>query len=139
MYYKAKSINGAVMDLDDTQSFGPETITVDDVSALGGFTFAVHNFTDRAQFSGADRLAKSGATVRVYSGSTLRKTYTVPTNMLGTVWNVFSVSADGTIIDGGMTEQYFAYSGNGEAIPGLFTTNAAPQSAAWLTVEADKQ
>lgn len=139
VYYKQHSINHARMDLDDTQSFGPETITVDDVTALGDFTYAVHNFTDRAQFDSAAGLAGSGATVRVYSGSTLLKTYTVPTNMLGTVWNVFSVSADGTITDGGMTEQYFAYSGNGEAIPGLFTSGAAPQSAAWQTVAPKKQ
>lgn len=139
VYYKHHSIDHARMDLDDTQSFGPETITVDDVTALGGFTYAVHNFTDRAQFDSAAGLAGSGATVRVYSGSTLLKTYTVPTNMLGTVWNVFSVSADGTITDGGMTEQYFAYSGNGEAIPGLFTNNATPQSAAWQTVAPKKQ
>lgn len=135
IYYKQHSIDYARMDLDDTQSFGPETITVDDVSALGGFTYAVHNFTDRAQFSDASRLASSGAVVRVYSGSELLKTYTVPENMYGTVWNVFSVDENGVITDGGD----FSYSGNGEAIPGLFTDSAAPQSAAWLTVAPKKQ
>lgn len=140
VYYKAKSIPGAVMDLDDTQSFGPETITVTDVSALGGFTYSVHDFTNRATFLDASRLADSGATVRVYAGSALVKIYTVPANMNGTVWNVFSVDADGTITDGGA----FKYSGNGAAIAGLFPVNSAATASAlsaqpaWKAVEPDK-
>ena len=142
VFYKTRSIPGARMDLDDTQSFGPETITVDDVAALGGFTYAVHNFTDRAQFDGAAGLANSGATVRVYSGSTLLKTYTVPENMYGTVWNVFSVDAEGNITDGGG----FAYSGNGAAIAVLFpaqqsgaTPAALPSETVWRKVDPKKQ
>lgn len=140
VYYKAKSIPGAVMDLDDTQSFGPETITVTDVSALGGFTYSVHDFTNRATFLDASGLADSGATVRVYAGSALVKIYTVPANMNGTVWNVFSVEADGTITDGGA----FKYSGNGAAIAGLFPMKPAATAAAlsaqpaWKAVEPDK-
>lgn len=140
VYYKAKSINGAVMDLDDTQSFGPETITVTDVEALGGFTYSVHDFTNRATFSDASGLASSGATVRVYAGNALVKTYTVPANMFGTVWNVFSVDADGTITDGGA----FKYSGNGAAIAVLFPMKPAATAAAlsaqpaWKSVEPDK-
>ena len=142
VYYKSQSIDSARMDLDDTQAYGPETITVTDVSALGGFTFSVHNFSDRALFDRADGLAKSGATVRVYSGRALVKTYTVPENMLGTVWNVFSVNENGEITDGGG----FAYSGNGEAIVQLFpvpNANAhsltAQGTEAWQQVAPNKK
>ena len=141
VYYKNRSIEGASMDLDDTQSYGPETMTVTDVSALGGFTYSVHDFTNRATFSDAAGLKGSGAVVRVYSGSTLLKTYTVPTNMLGTVWNVFSVDAEGNITDGGG----FAYSGNGAAISSLFpASNSGAQPSAllpetlWRRVDAEK-
>ena len=141
VYYKNRSIEGASMDLDDTQSYGPETMTVTDVSALGGFTYSVHDFTNRATFSDAAGLKGSGATVRVYTGSTLVKTYTVPENMYGTVWNVFSVDAEGNITDGGG----FAYSGNGAAIAVLFpaqqsgaTPAALPSETVWRKVDAEK-
>lgn len=103
VYYSRKysSSYPAWLDRDDTSSYGPETITIEDLSALGGFNYMVHNYTDSYTTSGtnASRLSNSGATVRVYRGADLIRTYHVPTNNEGTVWHVFSMSASGVITD----------------------------------------
>ena len=90
----------ADLDVDDVSSYGPETITVDGVAALDGFTYSVHNYSGRDAVSGdaaAYDLAQSGAVVKVYKGNTRIATYRVPENRAGTVWNVFSIEADGSI------------------------------------------
>ena len=114
VYYQNLTAEGARMDLDDTRSYGPETITVEALETFGGFTFYVHNFTDRAEFSDAAGLAASGATVRLYHGSKLEATFTVPQNQLGTVWNVFTIDSDGVVT----ANDEFAYSGTSASIGG---------------------
>ena len=99
VFYAASTSTYAWLDVDDTTSYGPETITITNLAALGGFTYHVHDFTNRNTGSNAFGLANSGAVVRVYRGSALLRTYYVPTNRSGTVWSVFSMSASGQITD----------------------------------------
>lgn len=83
----------AWLDVDDTSSYGPETITVIDLNDIDTFTYCVHNYSDRYSESDDDRafaLADSKATVDVYQGSNLIASYSVPNNRQGTVWRVFS-------------------------------------------------
>ncbi len=104
----------ANLDVDDTSSYGPETITVTNFAGLDGFSYAVHNYSDRYASSGDEEsynLANSGAIVKVYQGNTLLKTYTVPVNKAGTLWNVFEINSDGTIIDINTLEYDFDPSG----------------------------
>lgn len=37
----------------------------------------------------------SNATVRIYAGNNLLKTYNVPMNEIGTVWHVFDITENG--------------------------------------------
>lgn len=80
------------LDVDDTSSYGPETITLDPVGRQP-YYYHVH------KFSGSGELYSSNAIVRVYKGTKLVKTYNVPTEEnFGNYWNVFAIK-DGRIIE----------------------------------------
>lgn len=99
IYYSNKTGYTGNLDVDDTSSYGPETITVTDFAGLeNGFTYSVHDYTNRSS-SSSTALSGSGACVKLYRGSELLRTYYVPTGRGGTVWNVFSVDANGNITD----------------------------------------
>lgn len=124
VYYGDKQSTYAWLDIDDTTSYGPETITVNNLGGLGGFKYCVHNYTDRYATSGAYGLPNSNAQVKVYKGTELLKSYNVPTSGDGTVWNVFSITADGYITDLNTFDyqsdpRYVGYS-SGENIQMLF-------------------
>lgn len=84
----------AVLDHDDTSSFGPETTTI--VQQIGGvYRFFVHAFSCDMP-NGVPpcdlALSNSGARVQVYLGSNPPVTYDVPTNQAGRVWSVFELN-----------------------------------------------
>jgi uncharacterized repeat protein (TIGR02543 family) len=102
VFYSNKIEDEANLDVDDVTSYGPETVTISEFSNLNGIRYAVHNYTDRyadSSNSEASNLANSGAVVKVFKGSDLLKTYTVPTNQKGTLWTVFAVDNSGNISD----------------------------------------
>ena len=73
----------ACLDVDDTTSYGPETITIKQ-RFDGTYVYAVHHFT------GSGSLATSGATVRVYDSSGLIREFHVPSGS-GIWWYVFDM------------------------------------------------
>lgn len=82
----------ANLDVDDITSYGPETITIvkkDD----GVYRYSVHDYTNRGK-TDSKAMSNSGATVKVYNGSNLLKTFNVPTNVVGTVWTVFELNGN---------------------------------------------
>ncbi len=79
----------AELDRDHTDGEGPETITIHQLT--GPYKYAVHNFT------GTPSLTASNAIVRVYTGSQLVRTFTVPTSGSGLWWYVFDMSPSGAI------------------------------------------
>lgn len=80
------------LDTDDTQGFGPETITIWE-QYPGTYCYSVH------RFGGTGELSSSGATVEVYQGDTRVRTFEVPGGT-GDVWTVFRLTTDGiTAID----------------------------------------
>ena len=82
----------AELDVDEMDSYGPETITVKDNGA-GEYTYVVHDYGNTGE------LGTSGATVKVYMpGQSSPKTYTVPENINSYTWIVFSIK-DGQIVD----------------------------------------
>ena len=95
VFWNAKSQynNGvylAVLDVDDRNGYGPETITLDLSKGTGGtYHFYVHNYTNRTA-SSSTALAKSGARVEVYQGSSRLASYSVP-NKAGLVWQVCDI------------------------------------------------
>ena len=87
------------LDVDDTTSYGPETITISKVDGSfipGTYKYYVHHY------SGTSDIPNSGATVKVYEGETLIGTYTPPDTTQGVTddwaWKVFTltISSDGT-------------------------------------------
>ncbi len=114
-YYQPGSLTAcpfAALDVDDTSSFGPETITATQAFA-GVYRYAVHNF------SGSPDLGVSGAVVELYDDTGLRQRFTVPTDgAAGAVWwHVFDIDvAAGTITPGqGIVADYPGPYGAGSA------------------------
>ena len=94
MSFVSQKGDQAHLDVDDTTSYGPETITIEKKKEGQRYVYAVHNYSDRETLNSAS-LSKSAAKVFVYVGQTLIKTYYVPSNKVGNMWAVFAVTAGG--------------------------------------------
>jgi hypothetical protein len=80
----------AELDIDDTTSFGPETITIFQPQT-GTYRFGVYNYFDKCE----DNLAESGATVQLFRGGTMLDEWDVPTNDTSAPWwHVFDLTFD---------------------------------------------
>jgi hypothetical protein len=80
------------LDVDDTTSFGPETITINETALRAGvYRYSIH------QFAGSSTICASAAEIRVnlYRGTTLLRTFTPPstgcTGGTNNVWTVFTI------------------------------------------------
>ena len=78
----------AELDVDDTSSYGPETITLLNIIP-GVYRYCVHDYSNRGSSTSAE-LSQSGATVKVFLDNGQEHTFNVP-NAPGTVWNVFEI------------------------------------------------
>ncbi len=78
----------ACLDHDDTNGFGPETVTISQ-QLTGRYRYSVN------QYSSDGAIATSGARVDVYIGNTLAQSFSVPAGS-GRDWTVFDL--DGTTI-----------------------------------------
>ncbi len=100
VYYASSYYSGenqsAMLDRDDTSSYGPETITLTNLDEDGHYVYAIHDYSNRGNMQ-SNALSLSGATVKVYSGGHLLFSFTVPDNQAGNVWKVFEV-IDGEIV-----------------------------------------
>jgi hypothetical protein len=79
------------LDVDETDSYGPETITIVTMNAGGVYRYSVHDFTNKLSGT-STHLSNSGAKVQVYSATGLVATFAVPTNRVGTLWTVFEMT-----------------------------------------------
>ena len=93
VYFGMETEGGATLDLDDTSGEGPETVTVD--VRTGTYRYSVHNFTDQ-NATGAQGIAGSPTTVRLYGSGGLLKTYVAPAATAGNTWRVFELVVSGT-------------------------------------------
>lgn len=85
VYYGNKNGTDANLDRDDTSSFGPETITINNVSQDSVYTYYVYNYSGGA----GSILPNSGAKVELNFNGTQR-TFIVP-NEEGQYWKVFEI------------------------------------------------
>lgn len=84
----------AMLDRDDVTSFGPETITVKEVDEAAVYHYFIHDYTNRRRLD-SKRLSKSHASIKVYGGDNqLLQVFTVPEDIKGRYWHVFSVQND---------------------------------------------
>ncbi len=116
VYYANRSGGDATLDHDDTNSFGPETITITDPED-GMYRYSVHNFSDQSS-TGGQGIAASPTRVQVYNEQGLLKSYTAPAAGNGNTWRVFETTVSGsnrTFNDnGGASLGYFTASGSGD-------------------------
>ena len=84
------------LDRDDTNGYGPETITIY-VPADGLYQYAVHNFTQR-RASASTGLPGSQARVDVYANGNLECSFRSDPAQKGTVWHVFNITEDKKIV-----------------------------------------
>lgn len=103
VFYRNKIaiLNGEILaklDFDDTSSYGPETITTIVNTTLfkegNKFSYSVHDFLNKNSIN-SNKLSLSNATIHVYTGNKLLKTFSVPKNKNGTVWHVFDITEHG--------------------------------------------
>lgn len=91
VYYARRGASDAApfafLDVDDTTSFGPETITITQPVA-GSYAYSVYNF------SGSPDLSTSQARVRLFGTSGRIREWMVPQTGAGRWWNVFTLDGD---------------------------------------------
>ncbi len=87
-YSERQPTSAANLDVDDTTSYGPETVTINSFKN-GIYSYYVHDFTNRGYTSNR-ALGNSGARVQVYFESSRTPMYDfyVPSGT-GTYWHVF--------------------------------------------------
>ncbi len=93
--YNANGDMLAMLDVDDTTQYGPETVTIYELEGHS-FTYMVYDFSSGGS-SSRSRLAQSGATVTVYGEGGVIAEYHVPATATGVRWDVFSVDEFGRI------------------------------------------
>jgi hypothetical protein len=90
----------AWLDVDDTTSYGPETITIQKVNGAfvsGTYRYYIHHY------AGSSDIPNSSSSIQVYRGSDLLRTFTPPSTSQSVgddwVWSVFTmdVSSSGSV------------------------------------------
>jgi tetratricopeptide (TPR) repeat protein len=98
IFFREKRGDKAHLDVDDIDSFGPETITIVKKKQGQKYLYAVHNYS-KGTTASSKGLGVSGATVRVYIGQTLVRTYRATPEKIGNIWVVFGVDENGAFRD----------------------------------------
>lgn len=98
VYFQDKEGTDANLDVDDTDSYGPETITLQKKHFGETYVYAVHNYSN-SDAPQSSALSASQAKVFVYIGHSLVRTYYVPANQPGNLWAVFRVNGSGELQD----------------------------------------
>lgn len=87
---KVNSGDGAAqLDRDDTNSYGPETITIYRTDNDATYYCSVVDYSNLNKNSSA--LSKSKAVIRVYNNNELQETFYVPVGKNGFTWHVFRI------------------------------------------------
>ncbi len=86
------------MDVDGTNGYGPETITLTWRKNGQSYIYAVHDHSDKGA-PDTQNLSNSQAKVFVYVGESLVRTYYVPDGESGNLWTVFKVNENGAVED----------------------------------------
>ncbi|MDR6918946.1 hypothetical protein J2X66_005851 [Pseudomonas sp. 3296] len=98
IYFGRKNGTDAELDVDDIDSYGPETITLQKKHYGDTYVYSVHDFTNISH-PNSRQLSNSEAKVFVYMGQSLVRTYDVPQNRSGNLWTVFRITGSGDFQD----------------------------------------
>jgi len=81
----------AQLDRDDTNGNGPETITINEMSANDSYSYKVMDYSNRDSRRSRALSNRSRAVVRVYGDNRLMHTYRIDINQRGNEWTVFQI------------------------------------------------
>ncbi len=97
LWYRNRVLIGGkdFLDRDNTTGYGPETITIYS-PAIGEYLYCVHDYSNRRN-SSSKALSRSDATVQVYAENRLLKTFKVPKDHPGNLWQVFKIDKNHVI------------------------------------------
>ena len=101
VYYSDQSINDgteAYLDVDDTESYGPETITISQYLS-GVYRYSVHNYTDDSNEGGLG-IYNSPTKVEIFDSNGLIATFTPKPFAAGSgnTWRVFEFSISNNVV-----------------------------------------
>ncbi|NDJ57933.1 tetratricopeptide repeat protein [Enterobacteriaceae bacterium 4M9] len=132
IYYAHKEGSKGNLDVDDTDSYGPETVTLTERQNGQSYVYAIHNFSERMSPQSTS-LSGSGAKVFVYVGESLVRTYYVPTQQAGNLWTVFKVTPAGEFVDINRVEGVSMESANiaAQLSPALSDSWTTQNNARW--------
>ena len=100
IWYGQKTGSRANLDVDDTDGYGPETVTIERKEQGQKYLYAVNDFTHLETTGNTSLSSISGAKVFVYVGNTLIRTYQVPRGgRAGNTWLVFMIDENGAFED----------------------------------------
>lgn len=80
----------ANLDRDDVDSYGPETVTVNEITEDTNYFVYVVDYTHHNDAS-SSALSSSGAIIKIYAENALVALYAVPENTSGNRWNVCTI------------------------------------------------
>lgn len=78
----------ADLDVDDTDSYGPETVSLYKTDGAMKYHYYIHDYTNREEDS-SSQLAHSGARLSIFIEGKYKETMYIPTNQSGTLWHAF--------------------------------------------------
>ncbi|HCN1931509.1 TPA: tetratricopeptide repeat protein [Escherichia coli] len=98
IYFDSKEGTDANLDVDDTDSYGPETVTISKKHFGESYIYAVQDYSNKG-LPNSNYLSASKAKVFVYVGSSLVRSYSVPAGKRGNIWTVFKLNPNGEFED----------------------------------------
>jgi hypothetical protein len=90
VYFSNMEAGNLSLDYDDTNSYGPETITIKSPSAEDVYEYYVKNYTDE-DIPDSNRLSLSEAHIQIFFNNEFKGEYKVIPNQDGIWWHVFDI------------------------------------------------
>ena len=98
IYFDSKEGTDANLDVDDTDSYGSETVTISKKHFGESYIYAVQDYSNKG-LPNSNYLSASKAKVFVYVGGSLVRSYSVPAGKRGNIWTVFKLNPNGEFED----------------------------------------
>ncbi|WP_201208798.1 tetratricopeptide repeat protein [Klebsiella michiganensis] len=137
IFFDHKLGDNGNLDVDDTDSYGPETITLTRRENGKPYVYAVHDYSDKSD-PDTKNLSNSEAKVFVYVGESLVRTYYVPKDQSGNLWTVFKVNENGAIEDVNNIKGISVGAGDiDNVLTPLLNSNATLPHQSWGTEQID--
>jgi hypothetical protein len=103
---KLSSADGkTVLDRDDRDGFGPETITVKDIDEKAEYNYFVKDYTNQKS-KNSKALSKSNAMVKIYGEGKLLNIWQLSEKQKGNAWVVFSIQ-NGRLVPTDEVKNYY--------------------------------